>query len=256
MFLTQILKYPAPAFLFVIALASASITGSQAVGSAGANAASTRQSLERERLAGSCRGFDFSGKVTDGYFVQHGGGKVKVKIPVDYLLFPETGSTFTENGDGSANFNFHRDTLQPYPRREMQGKIVAGKEEWISFLVTDLIEINAIAKGTMNRLSGRKTASNEPPFPEKEASKGLFQIQLPSRRQPDWEKKTLYFGRDASAVTDVISCSVSQPNRYPHCEHITRLDGYDVKILYPLDQLQNWTMTKRNVQNLLECITE
>lgn len=240
------------AILFATGAAGAQNRGKQDT----AAASKSRLPIEQQREQGVCHGFDFSGTVADGYLVQHGSGKVKVRIPVDYLLFPETSSSFTEKGEGQANFNFHRDTLKPYPRQEMQGKIVAGKEEWISFLVTDLIEIKAIANFYMNTLSGRKAPSNEPTFPEKEVSASLFQVQLPSRAQPEWQKKTLYFGRDASAITDVISCSVPQPNQYPHCEQITRLSGYDVKILYPLDRLKSWKTTKQNVQNLLECMTE
>ncbi|MBY5827720.1 hypothetical protein [Rhizobium leguminosarum] len=251
-------KY-AYAFLFVVALTVPTLVASQNVGNrapASENTSSAPQSAEKEPLAGACRGFDFSGKVTDGYFVQHGGGKIKVRIPVDYLLFPETGSSFAVRDDGAANFNFHRDTLRPYPRREMEGKIVAGKQEWISFLVTDLIEIKSIAKISANILSGRKSGSTESPFPEELVSQDLFHVRFPSRSQPAWQQKTLYLGRSNSIITDVISCNVRQPRRYPNCEQITRLAGYDVKIFYPLDQLEKWKLTKRNVQNLLECMTE
>lgn len=219
-------------------------------------ATNLHRSFGELQAQGFCQGFDFSGKVVDGYFAQHGGGKVKVRIPVDYLLFPETGSTFTEKSDGMANFNFHRDTLKPYPRREMQGKVIAGKEEWISFLITDFIEMKLLAKLYTNLLSGRKAKSNEPPFPEKQVSANLFQVQLPSRVQPDWEKRNLYLGRDGGAVTDVISCNIPQPNQYPHCEHLSRLGGYDVKVLYPLDQFTNWKVIKKNIQSLLECMTD
>jgi hypothetical protein len=208
--------------------------------------------LEHEQQADTCRGFDFSGKITDGYFVQHGGQKIKVRIPVDYLLFPETGTSFTKASDGEANFNFHQETLRPYPRSAMQGKILVGKEEWISFLITNLSEIDAIATAYTSNYSGRKLNSGGPAYPEERVFKDLYRVQF----EPTWEKKALYFGRIGSLVSDVISCDVPGPNRYPHCQQITRLSGFDVKIGYPLEELEHWQVTRRKVQDLLECMTK
>jgi len=252
------LKFSAAVLLGVFAVAVAMIAGalSSQVKNSGIEFSATRENPHEEGgSARICGGFDFSGTIADGYLVQHGGAKVKVRIPADYLLFPETADAFPKDGDGGANFNFHRDTLEPYPRGEMQGKIVAGREEWVSFLVTNFIEINDLARVTTNILSGRKATSGEPSFAEQAVSEGLFQVQLPVRLQPDWQKQTLFFGRDGSSITDVISCTVPQPRRYPHCEQITRAAGYDVKIGYPLDQLKNWKLMKGNIQSLLNCMT-
>jgi hypothetical protein len=247
------LKFSAVTLLGVFAVAIAVIAGGPS--SEGMNSGSDEKPQDDGGRARICGGFDFSGKIAAGYLAQHGGTKVKVRIPADYLLFPETVDAFSKDGNGAANFNFHRDTLKPYPRRDMQGKIVAGREEWVSFLVTNFIEINELARVTANVLSGRKAASGEPSFTEQAVSEGLFQVQLPVRWQPDWQKQTLFFGREGSSITDVISCTVPQPRRYPHCEQITRLGGYDVKIGYPLDQLKNWKLMKGNIQSLLNCMT-
>lgn len=229
----------------------------QASGEQGRVAAKdTDQTIEQQREQGVCQGFDFSGKVTDGYFVQHGGGKVKVRIPVAYLLFPEVGSSFITKNAGEANFNFHRDTLKPYPRQEMLGKIVAGKEEWISFLVTNLVEIDVVARNLMNFYSQRSLRSDLPAFPEKAATYNLMQVELPERQQPGWQKKTLYFARDAGKITDVISCNIPLPEFYPHCEQSTRVGKYDVKILYPLDQLKSWKTIRQNIQYFLDCMSK
>ncbi|MGA1803143.1 hypothetical protein [Rhizobium sp. HT1-10] len=211
-----------------------------------------KRSLGQDQSIGNCRGFDFSGKVSDGFFVQHGGQKVRVRIPVDYLLFPEAGSTFTREGDGKANFNFHRETLKPYPRHEMFGKIIAGKEEWVSFLVTNLIEIDAIAKFSANLFSGTEMTSETPSFPERLVSEDLFEVQF----QPTWQAKNLFFGKTGTLITDVISCDVPALGNFPHCQQITRLGKFDVKIGYPRDQITHWKLLKEKTNDLLECMAE
>jgi hypothetical protein len=134
----------------------------------------------------------------------------------------------------------------------MQGKIVAGNEEWISILVANLIEIDAITTAYTNNFSGRKLNSNEPPFAEVRAFKDLYKIQF----EPTWEKKSLFVARSGSLITDVIACDVPGPGRYPHCQQITRLLGYDVKIGYPLEELEDWQVTKGRAQDLLACMTK
>jgi hypothetical protein len=229
--------------------AAVDLVGTEATGTIEVN---NQKSTQNKDAYGVCRGFDFGGEVIDGYFVQHGGRKAKVRIPVDYLMFPEAGTSFTERSAGEANLNFHRDTLKPYPRQQMQGKIVAGKEEWVSVLVANLIEIEAIATAYTHSFSGRKLNSNDTSFAELLAFKDLYKIQF----EPTWEKKSLYVGRSDSIITDVIACDAPGPGRYPHCQQITKLQGYDVKIGYPLKELAAWKSIREKVEDLLACMTK
>lgn len=219
------------------------------------NIASSVSSEAGSTTADNCGDFNLTGALIDGYLVQHGGKKVKARIPVDYLLFPEIGSSFPKEGDGTANFNFDRNTLKPYSRARMRGKIVDGKEEWISFLVTSFLEMDEIARITINVLSGRMAAAHVPTISERPVSENLYQVLLPETAKPKWQDKNLFLGRGGGSITDVISCSTMGSSKYPHCEQITRLGHFDVKISYPLDQLRNWGTTKQNVRVLLHCMT-
>lgn len=101
--------------------------------------------------------------------------------------------------EGAVLLYAHKDTLQPYPLKEMHGKIAAGKQNWISILINYRAELSEVKQIHLSVYARSADTTKLRPI---EDNFGLQSYKIAPRRG----EKDIFFHQEMHRTTDVICC--------------------------------------------------
>lgn len=175
---------------------------------------------------------------------------VTVRVPQAYFYGPIYPSDGQIGNQGTLLMKMQIERFTPYPVEEMTGKIAKGLDDWIQILISPVDSFEDIAQWSaeFNAMKPHGTK-----FALVKEYNGLLRYDY----SPVILGQQVYIAKAGDEITDIISCSISNPKSYkiyPNCNHISTASGLDMQITYPRRELKNWFLIKERAQAFIACL--
>jgi hypothetical protein len=221
---------------------------------AGLVAASTGAQAETGRT-GPCAAFAPDAPYVTSYVIRpHEGGKVRLRVPIQYFEDPWDRVDGFE--DTSQLFSVDMKDFSPVTRPDTAVRNRAKRFDYMWFTVSDWISMETIVQ-IMADLPRGDDLTGLPA--DREGPEGLAWLATDHSSTSAFPIDDVFLGRDAQgAVRTAIKCSSpNDPTKtVPICKHYFHASGLDVNLSYPRLFLDNWASTQADIEQFLNCATK
>jgi hypothetical protein len=190
--------------------------------------------------------------VTSTILMDIEGREVNLRIPVAYFEDPwdqEDGLRTT-----AQLFSVEIGSFLPVTRPQTKVKMMAGLQDFMTFLAGDFITLPKIAEFHVNVNLGPP----DPPlssYTRHVGPYGLFEIKT-SKIPEAYPAHDVYISEEEDGIIQaVLDCNAPNTYEYPGCDHFFSTEGMDINIHYRLTYLPYWKSIQKSISEFMTCAT-
>ncbi len=190
--------------------------------------------------------------VTSVIIMGQEGGKVNLRIPVDYF---EDAWDQKDGVETTAQlFSVEIGSFDPVTRDDTLTKHQAGLMDYMVFTVEDLVSLKEIAEFRANSLAGLPEAPLAS-YTRRTAPSKLTEIWQTVRTLRGVRDYDLYLSETDNELNSVIACRAPGTALNLGCDHFFRSAGLDVTLDYQRSYLPYWQEIQSSIEQFLTCST-